>query len=285
MGNQCCITNQQFQADESSGIAENRRKNKHQRQKSHMTNSTEISNLNQVSMQTSLQLINLESFLSELDHHDGQNERAVSGHSSDYGGADSQGGLNALNNRLSSKSARSNKGFPCIEELFYDAQKDYAERYVLGIDPRVQEQARNATATSPAAQTQPNNTAKAQQQARANSQFSHSANSEGVATQRTEATQPVSRQARYEGEIEKFSGHCFVLDPSMRAQGDTQIGYIGNILLEDTIECLIDTILQRKSMRMSSFRLSRSNQLSPGYVDDRPRQIPPEMQIALFQQL
>ena len=56
--------------------------------------------------------------------------------------------------------------------------------------------------------------------------------------------------------MDKFSSHCFVLDPSSRAQGDTQIGYIGNILLEDTIEGLIDTILQRKSMRMNSFRLA-----------------------------
>ena len=56
--------------------------------------------------------------------------------------------------------------------------------------------------------------------------------------------------------MEKFSGHCFVLDPSMRAQGDSQIGYIGNILFEDTIESLIDTILQRKGMRVSSYRMS-----------------------------
>ena len=26
--------------------------------------------------------------------------------------------------------------------------------------------------------------------------------------------------ARFEGQMEKFSGHSFVLDPSMRAQGD-----------------------------------------------------------------
>ena len=26
--------------------------------------------------------------------------------------------------------------------------------------------------------------------------------------------------ARFEGKMEKFSGHSFVLDPSMRAQGD-----------------------------------------------------------------
>jgi len=43
--------------------------------------------------------------------------------------------------------------------------------------------------------------------------------------------------------MEKFSGFCFVLDPSTRAKGDSQIGYIGNILFEETIESLIDTIL------------------------------------------
>ncbi len=49
--------------------------------------------------------------------------------------------------------------------------------------------------------------------------------------------------ARFEGLIEKFSGHCFVLDPNSRAQDDSQIGYIGNIMFEDTIDSLISTIM------------------------------------------
>lgn len=67
-----------------------------------------------------------------------------------------------------------------------------------------------------------------------------------------------TERARYESHMEKFSSMCFVLDPSVRAAGDSQIGYIGNILFEDTIESLIDTIVQRRSMRISSFRLSMS---------------------------
>jgi len=62
--------------------------------------------------------------------------------------------------------------------------------------------------------------------------------------------------------MDKLSGHCLVLDPSVRAQNDNQIGYIGNILFEDTVESLIDTILQRKGMRVSSFRLSMSQPFS-----------------------
>lgn len=31
----------------------------------------------------------------------------------------------------------------------------------------------------------------------------------------------LKRKAHYEFEMERFSGHCFVLDPSMRAQGDS----------------------------------------------------------------
>lgn len=77
--------------------------------------------------------------------------------------------------------------------------------------------------------------------------------------------------------MEKFSSFCFVLDPSMRTQGDTQVGYIGDLLFEDTIESLIDTVLQRKGMRLDSFRLTITSQhLSPGPFDDH-RQIPPEM--------
>ena len=34
-------------------------------------------------------------------------------------------------------------------------------------------------------------------------------------------TEGVKKVARFEGQMEKFSGHCFVLDPSMRAQGDS----------------------------------------------------------------
>ena len=50
----------------------------------------------------------------------------------------------------------------------------------------------------------------------------------------------------------------------MRAAGDSQIGYIGTILFEDTIESLIDAIIQRHSMRISSFRLSMTqNPMSP----------------------
>ena len=56
--------------------------------------------------------------------------------------------------------------------------------------------------------------------------------------------------------MEKLSSTCFVLDPSVRAAGDSTIGYIGNILFEDTIESLIDTIVQRRSMRISSYRMS-----------------------------
>lgn len=60
--------------------------------------------------------------------------------------------------------------------------------------------------------------------------------------------------------MEKFSAFCFVLDPSMRTIGDTQVGYIGNLLFEDTIESLIDTVLQRKGMRLDSFRLTITSQ-------------------------
>ena len=108
-------------------------------------------------------------------------------------------------------------------DLFYDAQRDYVERFVLGIDPRRHEIVHNNLdhikrwAASDANQLAPD---------------------------RTEAKGSVElRRARFEGQIEKFSSTCFVLDPSVRANGDNHIGYIGNILFEDTIESLIDTIV------------------------------------------
>jgi len=77
------------------------------------------------------------------------------------------------------------------------------------------------------------------------------------------------RRARFEGQIEKFSSTCFVLDPSVRATGESQIGYIGNILFEDTIESLIDTIVQRRSMRISSFRFSMTDKvMSPNMFNE-----------------
>jgi len=156
------------------------------------------------------------------------------------------------------------KGFPSTMELFYDAQRDYVERYVLGIDPRRQEQIFGAGVKRLGADT---HTLLRSQDVtmRLNSHF---------------------RRARYEGKIEKFSSHCFVLDPSVRAQGDSTIGYIGNILFEDTIESLIDTLLQRRSMRISSFRMSMHVQsTSPTSYQDDHRQIPIDMQLRFFQQL
>jgi len=67
--------------------------------------------------------------------------------------------------------------------------------------------------------------------------------------------------------IEKFSGQCFVLDPNSRAHGDSSIGYIGNIMFEDTIDSLISTIMQRRSMRVSSFRLSMPMSMATSFND------------------
>ena len=38
-------------------------------------------------------------------------------------------------------------GFPSVRELFYDAQRDYIERFVLEIDPRKNETVKHAFAS------------------------------------------------------------------------------------------------------------------------------------------
>ena len=92
-----------------------------------------------------LQLINKDSFLSTLINTKEGRGRAVSGTSSDYGAAMSTKHTKA--NRDSIGSASSHRGFPSCETCFYNAQKDYVERFVLGIDPRQNEQSQH-TVTS-----------------------------------------------------------------------------------------------------------------------------------------
>lgn len=67
-------------------------------------------------------------------------ERAISGCSSDYNA--SNGRDSGPVDRRSLLSAQVANGFFSAEELFYNAQKDYVEQFVLGIDPRDNEQIR-----------------------------------------------------------------------------------------------------------------------------------------------
>ena len=84
--------------------------------------------------------------------------------------------------------------------------------------------------------------------------------------------------------MERFNSHCFVVDPSVKAQGDTKIGFIGDVLFEDTYEVLIDTILQRKSMYFGGFKLSLSQtQVLSGSEDQR--MLPTQEQVNKLMQL
>ena len=40
--------------------------------------------------------------------------------------------------------------------------------------------------------------------------------------------------------IEKYSSYLFVNDPTVKALGDSQLGYIGNMLFTDTLDSMID---------------------------------------------
>ena len=84
-----------------------------------------------------LQLINKESFITSLEQN--SSRRPSSGVSSDYYGS----GRNSTelaptlrHVRSLSKGSTVGLGFPSTEQLFYNAQRDYVEQFVLGMDPR-----------------------------------------------------------------------------------------------------------------------------------------------------
>ena len=94
----------------------------------------------QGSMANSLQLINKESFISQLEYMNEQprlTERATSGISSDYNG--SMGRDSGPVDRRSLLTVQVSDNCTTVEELFFNAQKDYVEQFVLGIDPRINE--------------------------------------------------------------------------------------------------------------------------------------------------
>jgi hypothetical protein len=40
--------------------------------------------------------------------------------------------------------------------------------------------------------------------------------------------------------MDKYSSYLFVNDPTVKAVGDTSLGYIGNMLFTDTLDSMID---------------------------------------------
>lgn len=151
---------------------------------------------------TPLQLINKESFITQLEAMNGVplfTDRAISGCSSDYNA--SNGRDSGPVDRRSLLSAQVTNGFFTVEELFYNAQKDYVEQFVLGIDPRDNEQIRGLD--------------------RIIMRSDASSNGENLLLSQKDEKDPKIKVARFEGLMERFSSLCFVLDPSVRAQGDS----------------------------------------------------------------
>ena len=73
----------------------------------------------------------------------------------------------------------------------------------------------------------------------------------------------------------------------LRCQAINSIACTCIIIFEDTIESLIDTILHKRGMRVSSFRLSMGASQSPSgsMGDNSSNAMPAEMQINCFEYL
>ena len=100
-----------------------------------------------------------------------------------------------------------------LEKLFFGAQKEFIEVYVL---------------------SSVNRTASVNSK---NSFQDHSSN----------------LTARYDGMMERLSSHIFVLDPTVRPDGAKHIGYIGNKLMVEPSENAFDALVNKRSMRLGSF--------------------------------
>ena len=93
----------------------------------------------------SLQLINKDSFITSLKSEKSQkliqvNEqlsspRTFSSLQSDYGYSSDPGTERPSTGSIN-RSFCDSLGMPTVGDLFFDAQRDYVERFVLGIDPR-----------------------------------------------------------------------------------------------------------------------------------------------------
>ena len=81
--------------------------------------------------------------------------------------------------------------------------------------------------------------------------------------------------------IEKYNSNLFVFDPNVKAMGDSQLGYIGSMLFTDTLDSMMDQIVQRNAMRVSSFRMT----FHQSHFIDQSQLLPLEMQIVLLKEL
>ena len=106
-----------------------------------------------------------------------------------------------------------------LEKLFFGAQKEYLESFVI---PNINI-ARNVD---------------------------HNCRSKSLLT---EANGTLT--GRYDGMMERFSSHIFVLDPTIKPTGAKYIGFIGNKLMVEPCDNTIDILTHKRSMRIDSFVL------------------------------
>ena len=135
------------------------------------------------------------------------------------------------------------KGFIDLQKLYYCAQKNFIELYVLGIGEDDVQESLSAKAVSLIAQGKRSHSDPAKTNSEKKALLKQSTllqKNDGRLINTEIEQQPPEAKCRYEDMIEMYNSNLFVFDPNVKAMGDSQLGYIGSMLFFDTLDSMMD---------------------------------------------